>query len=74
MKDNKLCSGCIFWSNADEETKWNKQHEQYLEFPYKEYGICNSEKMKKHIFQDIQKFGNYTHKNFGCVFNENKNK
>lgn len=74
MSNNKLnisCSGCKFWDNSDGVTKWNKQHSQYMVFPYEEYGICCNKNMDNHIFQDIQKFGNYTHKNFGCIFHEN---
>jgi hypothetical protein len=62
------CSTCKFWNNSDSETSWNRQHKDYMDLPYKEYGACKSEQFSKHTFFDMNYFGDYTHKNFGCVF------
>lgn len=62
------CSTCQFWNNSDSETSWNRQHKDCMNFPYKEYGSCKSDEFRKHIFFDMNYFGDYTHKNFGCVF------
>jgi hypothetical protein len=39
-----------------------------MDLPYKEYGSCNSDGFSKHTFFGTNYFGNYTHKDFGCVF------
>jgi hypothetical protein len=62
------CSTCKFWNNSDSETSWNKQHKDYMDLPYKEYGSCNSDGFSKHTFFGTNYFGDYTHKDFGCVF------
>lgn len=62
------CVNCKYWDNSDKETSWNKQHQSSLLFPFETYGKCSSEKMQNHTFTDVYTFGNFTHKDFGCVF------
>lgn len=65
---SSTCNNCKCWDNSNDTTEANMQHSQYLIHPYTEYGECNNQKRIAHIFSDIFIFGNYTHKDYGCMF------
>lgn len=64
------CQNCKWWDNSDGTVSWNKQHQDHLKYPYEEYGECGNGEMENRIFQDVQTFGNNTHKSFGCIYFE----